>query len=179
MKNGTIASLLVVALIIGVAFGTVLFPRTLTHTVTLTQTVTTSVFLRNSSAMATNSVSITTVNSGIYVTIQTTLSACSACTLPTATMFTYSFSINYSGGPWILHYWVENYTGTQNAISGNLVGSGNSDIWISFYAAGQYTLCGIATKGPNDIPLTLSLFGKNASTTASNQYVEVCGAMAP
>ena len=41
MKNGAIASLMVVALIVGIAFGTVFFPRTLTLTTTQTTTQTT------------------------------------------------------------------------------------------------------------------------------------------
>jgi len=39
MKNGVIASLLVVALIVGIAFGTVFFPRTITLTSTQTTTL--------------------------------------------------------------------------------------------------------------------------------------------
>ncbi|HXW94242.1 MAG TPA: hypothetical protein VEJ19_00870 [Nitrososphaerales archaeon] len=42
MRNGAIASLLVVALIVGVAFGTVFFPRTLTLSSTQTTTKTTT-----------------------------------------------------------------------------------------------------------------------------------------
>jgi hypothetical protein len=126
--------------------------------------------------------SVTTVGSEIFVTFHTTLNACNACS--GGGTFTYPLSLNYSGGPWILHYWVQNYTGTQNSISGSLVGSGNSSIWITFYVGGyvEYTLCASATKAPNDsqqlydLPLTLSSLGQYLVTT--NSTVETCGTMA-
>jgi hypothetical protein len=57
MRNEAIASLLVVALIIGIAFGTVLFPRTLTltSTQTTTHTVTISTTRTITSSSVTNS----------------------------------------------------------------------------------------------------------------------------
>jgi hypothetical protein len=124
--------------------------------------------------------SVTTVGSEIFVTFHTTLNACNACS--GGGTFTYPLSLNYSGGPWILHYWIQNYSGTQNSISGNLVGSGNSSIWITFYVGGyvEYTLCAIATKAGNDssqqFPLTLSSLGQYVITT--NSTVETCGTMA-
>lgn len=128
--------------------------------------------------------SVTTVGSEIFVTFHTTLNACNACS--GGGTFTYPLSLNYSGGPWILHYWVQNYSGTQNSINGNLIGSGNSEIWITFYVAGfvQYTLCASATKMPNDspqlydLPLTLSSLGQYVTATNSNSTVETCGTMA-
>lgn len=185
MKYGTIASLLVVALIMGAVSGTVLFPRTLTRTVTLTQTVTNSIF-SGSPTIATNSVSVTSVGSETFVGWHTIL-ACAGCDNTTAgATFDYPLSVNYSGGPWILHYWVQNYSGTQNSINGNLIGSGNSEIWITFNVAGyaQYTLCASATKAPNDspqqfdLPLTLSLLNQNETAIGSNPTAEVCGSMA-
>jgi hypothetical protein len=124
--------------------------------------------------------SVTTVGSEIFVTFHTTLNACNACS--GGGTFTYPLSINYSGGPWILHYWVQSYSGTQNSISGNLVGSGNSSIWITFYVGGyvEYTLCASATPAGNNYPvqypLTLSSLGQNVTSTGST--VETCGTMA-
>jgi hypothetical protein len=128
--------------------------------------------------------SVTTVGSETFVTFHTTLNACNACS--GGGTFTYPLSLNYSGGPWILHYWVQNYSGTQNSINGNLIGSGNSEIWITFHVGGyvQYTLCASATKGPNDspqlydLPLTLSSLGQDVTATNSNSTVETCGTMA-
>ena len=128
--------------------------------------------------------SVTTVGSEIFVTFHTTLNACNACS--GGGTFTYPLSLNYSGGPWILHYWLQNYSWTQNSINGNLIGSGNSEIWITFYVAGyvEYTLCASATKMPNDspqqfgLPLTLSSLGQYVTAANSNSTVETCGTMA-
>jgi hypothetical protein len=144
---------------------------------TLTATSLTTV-----SSVAYQEPAVTTVASGIYVTFHTTLNACNSCS--GGGTFTYPLSLNYSGGPWILHYWVQNYSGTQNSISGNLVGSGNSSIWITFYVGGyvQYTLCASATKAPNDspqlynLPLTLSSLGQNVTTKGST--AETCSTLA-
>lgn len=189
MRNKAVASLLVVVVLVSVGAG-YLIGTTSQHTQTTTATefTQTTVYTLGSPLITTtNSISISSVGSETFVTFLITLTACTSCnnTVGGAT-FTYPLSINYGGGPWGLHYWVENFSGTQNSINGNLVGSGNSDTWITFYVAGyaQYTLCASATKFPNDspqlfdIPLTLSLFDQNESATESNSTVEVCGTMA-
>jgi uncharacterized protein (UPF0333 family) len=181
MKNEAIASLLVVVILASAGAGYFIgttSQRAQTSTATeSTQTIT--VYTLGSSPTTTNLVSVTTVGSETFVTWNATLR-------PTGNnagaTFVYPISVNYTG-PWSLHYWVENYTGTRNSISGNLIGSGNSEIWITFSAYAQYTLCASATKLPNDSAysstLTLSVLGQNGDTTASDPTVEVCGTMAP
>ncbi len=135
-----------------------------------------------SSLSSSNSISISSVGSETFVTFETTIGI--NTTVGGAT-FVYPISINYNGGPWLLHYWVQNYSGTQNSISGNLIGSVNSSIWITFYVSGyvEYTLCASATKMPNDsprqfdLPLTLAVFNQNETAIGSNSTVEVCGTM--
>jgi hypothetical protein len=181
MRDEIIAALVIVLVIasagVGYFIGTT-SQRAQPSTVTeYTQTIT--VYTLGSSSATTNLVSITTVGSETFVTWNTTLR-------PTGnnvgTTFVYPISVNYTG-QWSLHYWVENYTGTQNSISENLIGSGNSEIWITFSAYAQYTLCASATKLPSDSvsspTLTLSVLGQNGDTTASDPTVEVCGTMAP
>ena len=178
-----IASLLAVAVIVGIACGTVFFPRTLTLTTTQTATQTTIL----PTSQRTSLVSIKTVGNETFVTWNTTLNTCASCTSHGGgATFTFPLSVNYSGGPWSLHYWVQNFTGIQNSISGSLYGSGNSSIWITFYVAGyaEYTLCASATKLPNDsqqqydLPLTLSSLGQYATAANSTSTVETCGTMA-
>ena len=183
MRNEVFASLLAVVILVSLGAGYFIgttSQRAQTSTATkYTQTIT--VYTLGSSSATTNLVSITTVGSETFVTWNTTLR-------PTGnnvgTTFVYPISVNYTG-QWSLHYWVENYTGTQNSISENLIGSGNSEIWITFSAYGQYTLCASATKFPTDssrqysLPLTLGVLGPSQSTTNSTSTVEVCGTMAP
>lgn len=139
-------------------------------------------YMLGSSSTSTNRMSISSVGNETFVTFHTTLSACTGCN-NFGTTFVYPISINYNNS-WILHYWIENYTGTENTISGNLVGSGNSETWITFYGYGEYTLCASATRLPsNDTQLfnpilTLTVIAQNESTTASNPTIEVCGTMA-
>ena len=127
-----------------------------------------------------------TVGSETFVTWSTTLNTCASCTSHGGgATFTFPLSITYGGGPWSLHYWVQNFTGTQNSISGNMLGSGNSSIWITFYVGGyaQYTLCASATKLANDspqlynLPLTLAGLNRNVTATGSNSTVESCGTL--
>ena len=177
MRNGVIAALLVAAIIVGAGAGYLLG--------NVNERTTTTTRLEYSTA---NSESVTTVGSETFVDFHTTLASCPTChTTIGATKFTYTLSVNYSGGPWMLHYWVQNFTGTQSSINGNLIGSGNhSEIWISFYVAGyaQYTLCASATKLPNDspqrydLPLTLSLIDKTDTAANSDSTAEVCGTLA-
>jgi hypothetical protein len=181
MKDEVAIALIVVLVIscaeVGYYIGTT-SQRAQTSTATeYTQTIT--VHTLGGSPTTTNLVSITTVGSETFITWSSTLRPAGNNIGAT---FVYPVSVNYSG-PWSLHYWVENYTGTQNSISGNLIGSGNSEIWITFSAHAQYTLCASATKLPSDSAyspvLTLSVLGRNGNTTASNPTVEVCGTMAP
>ncbi len=150
-------------------------------TTTRTFTVTTSVFRANSTSITANSISISTVGSETFVSFDTTLAGC--CNKTEGAALDYPISISY-GGSWILHYWVQNFSGPLNTIEGNLNGSGSSSIWITFNVAGvaQYTLCASATTLPDDSsqysPLRLSLFYQNENTTVSNPTVEVCGTMA-
>jgi len=165
VRNWAIASLLVVVILVSLGAG--YFFGTTSHRA--------------------NPVSITTVNDETFVTWRTTLNTCASCTSGGGggATFTYPLSVNYGGGQWSLHYWVQNFTGTQNSISGNLNGSGDSSIWITFYVAGyaQYTLCVSATKLPfspqqSELPLTLSGLSRSVSTTNSTSTVEACGTMA-
>ena len=164
MRNRAIASLLVVVILASLAAG----------------------YFFGITSQRTNPVSITTVDDETFVTWHTTLNTCAACTSHGGgATFTIPISVNYSGGLWSLHYWVQNYTGTQNSISGSLYGSGNSSISITFYVAGyaEYTLCVSATKfSPSpqqyNLPLTLSSLGQYASTANSTSTVETCGTMA-
>ena len=166
MRNGAIATLLVVIILVSLGAG----------------------YFFGATSQRTNLVSVTTVSDETFVTWRTTLNTCASCTSGGGggATFTFPLSINYSGGPWSLHYWVQNFSGTQNSISGSLNGSGNSSIWITFYVAGyaQYTLCASATKLPNDsqqqydLPLTLSSLGQYASAANSTSTVETCGTMA-
>jgi len=167
MKNKAVASLLVVVILVSLGVG---------------------YFIGTTSQRA-NLVSITTVSDETFVTWHTTLNNCASCTASGGgATFTFPLSINYSGGLWSLHYWVQNYTGTQNSISGSLYGSGNSSIWITFYVAGyaEYTLCVSATPLPlspqqSDLPLTLSGLSPNVSTTPkmnSTSTAEACSTMA-
>jgi len=188
MKTGLVAVVLVAAILFGATAG-FLVGTSARQTVTATFVPVTTVICASNNCHQSQltSASVTTVGSETFVTFHTTLNACTACsyTIGGGT-FVYLLSVNYSGGPWILHYWVQNYSGTQNSINGNLIGSGNSEIWITFYVAGyvQYTLCASATKAPNDspqlydLPLTLSLFNQNETATNSNSTAEVCGTMA-
>lgn len=88
-----------------------------------------------------------------------------------------AFSINYSGS-WNLPYWVQDV----NSIKGNLSGSGNSEIWVSFKVAGvvEDTLCANATRlgEPSQGNLTLRILGTTNITTTSNPTVEICATMA-
>ena len=83
-----------------------------------------------------------------------------------------------------MHYWIQNYSGTENSFEGDLNGTGNSDIWIELPVMGvqEFTLCASATTLPNDspqyYPLTVTLFNQNATTTDFNPTVLVCGTMA-
>ncbi|GEM_PF-4965652 len=171
MKTGIVAVLLV-AILFGATAGYLVGTTTrVTATVTSLATVGSIVYAEPS---------ITNFHSEIDVTFHTVLNACTGCT--GGGSFTYPLSVNYSGGMWILHYWVQNYSGTQNSISGNLVGSGNSSISITFYVDGyvEYTLCASATPAGNDYPvqypLTLSSLGQNVTSTGST--VETCGTIA-
>ena len=182
MKGQIAVVLIVVALFAGAGigyFGSTLSQTTIPKTYTITQGFTTS--------QRANPVSITSVGDETFVTWHTTLNTCAACTSHGGgATFTFPLSVNYSGGPWSIHYWVQNSTGTQNSISGSLNGSGNSSIWITFNVAGyaQYTLCASATKLPNDsqqqydLPLTLSSLGQYATAANSTPTVETCGTMA-
>ena len=172
MRNGAVASLLVVAILVSLGAGYFVG--------------TTGQRTPNSQA-TTNLVSMTTFRTETFVTWHTTLNTCASCTSHGGgATFTYPLAVNYSGGRWGLHYWVQNFSGTQNSISGDLNGSGDSQISITFYVAGyvQYTLCASATKLPNDsqqgyeLPLTLGGLGPSESTTNSTSTVEVCGTMA-
>lgn len=188
MRNGVIASLLAVLILIslgaGYFFGTSSQRAQTSTAAESTQTIT--IYTRGNSPATANLISITSVRDETFVTWSTTLNTCASCTTHGGgSTFTYPLAVNYSGGQWDLHYWVQNFSGTQNSISGNLNGSGNSQIWITFYVAGyaQYTLCASATKLPNDsqqngLPLTLSGLGPSESTTNSTSAVEVCGTMA-
>jgi hypothetical protein len=173
-------ALVFTALILGATIGYGLSSGR-TSTITQTHTVTISVFPGNSST-TTNSVSVSSVGTETFVTFETTLNACCNNTTEGA-QFDYPISISY-GGLWLLHYWVENFSGGINSIEGNLNGSGSSSIWITFNVAGvvEYTLCASATTLPDDSsqynPLTLSLLNQNENTTVSNPTVEVCGTMA-
>jgi hypothetical protein len=176
----TLIVVAIVALALGATIGYGLSSETSagrTSTITQTHTVTTSV-----SSTITNSASISSVGTETFVNFETALTACCNNTTGGAT-FDYPISVSYSGS-WILHYWVQNFSGTLNSIEGNLKGSGSSSIWVTFNVVGigQYTLCASATTVPDDSsqynPLTLSLFNQNENTTASNPTVEVCGTMA-
>ena len=164
MKNKAVASLLVVVILVSLGVG---------------------YFIGTTSQRA-NLVSITTVGDETFVTWHTTLNNCASCTRSGGgATFTFPLNVNYSGGLWSLHYWVQNFTGRQNSISGSLNGSGNSQIWITFYVAGyaEYTLCVSATKLPlspqqSDFPLTLSGLSRSMSTTNSTSTVEACSTMA-
>ena len=165
MRKWAIASLLVVVILVSLGAG----------------------YFFGTTSQRASPVSITTVDDETFVTWHTTLNTCAACTSHGGgATFTIPLSVNYSGGPWSLHYWVQNFTGTQNSISGSLYGSGNSSIWITFYVAGyaEYTLCASATKfstnssQQNNLPLTLGGLGPSESTTNSTQTVETCGTMA-
>jgi len=185
MQTRQVVSLISVIAVIALALGTTIgfsVSSGRTSTLTQTRTVTTSVSPGNSSTTTSNSISISSVGSETFVTFETTLTACCNNTIAGGT-FVYPLSVNYSGGPWLLHYWVQNYSGTQNSINGNLIGSDNSETWITFYVTGyvEYTLSASATKMPNDspqlydLPLTLTLLNQNESATGSNSTVEVCG----
>jgi hypothetical protein len=164
MRNKAYASLLVVVILVSLGAG----------------------YFFGTTSQRTNLVSITTVGDETFVTWHTTLNNCASCTASGGgAPFTFPLSINYSGGLWSLHYWVQNYTGTQNSISGSLYGSENSSIWITFYVAGytEYTFCVSATPLPlsqqqYDLPLTLSGLGRSVSTTNSTSTVEACSTMA-
>ena len=176
------ARLAVAIVVAGVAIGAGILASSYlgtatTVTRTSTTTVTTSTFRGNSSATTTNSVSTSSIGSETFVTFETTLTACCNSTTGGGT-FDYPLSIE-SIGTWTMHYWVQNYSGTENSIEGNLNGAGNSETWITFSVEGYvgYTLCASATVLPPGPPLTLSLFNQN-TTTGSNPTVEVCGTMA-
>ena len=164
MKKWAIASLLVVVILVSLGAG----------------------YFFGTTSQRPNLVSITTIRDETFVTWHTTLNNCASCTASGGgATFTFPLDINYSGGPWSLHYWVQNYTGTQNSISGSLNGSGNSSIWITFYVAGyaEYTLCVSATPrtlSPQQsvLPLTLSGLSRSVSTTNSTLTVEGCSTMA-
>ena len=103
MRNRAIASLLVVVILVSLGAG----------------------YFFGTTSQRTNLVSITTVGDETYVTWHTALNTCASCTSHGGgATFTFPLSVNYSGGPWSLHYWVQNFTGTQNSISGNLNGKG-------------------------------------------------------
>jgi hypothetical protein len=176
MKTGRVititAVITIVALSLGATIGYNLSGRTSTVTVSV----------RNPSAMTTNSIFITSVGSETFVAFDTPLTSCCKNTVAGGT-FDYPLSIEYSGA-WIVHYWVQSYSGTESSIEGNLNGSGNSETWVTIYVEGyvEYTLCASATTLANDssqyYPLTLGLFNQNATTTPSNPTIEVCSAMA-
>jgi hypothetical protein len=64
MRNGTLAALLVVALIIGIAFGAVIFPRTLNLSSTQTTTVST---VQTTTLVSTTTLPATYVNKGVFI----------------------------------------------------------------------------------------------------------------
>ncbi|MGI0078576.1 MAG: hypothetical protein ACRECH_03035 [Nitrososphaerales archaeon] len=98
--------------------------------------------------------------------------------------FPFPISVNYSGS-WMLTYWAENGTATQNNVKGNISASGNYMTTVTIYGVGyvEKTLCANATKldSKQNVSLTLTVLTTDFtnSTTASNPSVEVCATVAP
>ena len=151
--------------VIGVALGSTLFGTKPAQTNTV---ATSSIAVGNSSQ--------------IYATFLKSPITCCGNTNEGGAL-TYSLSIEYNGGPWMMHYWIQNYQGTEISFQGHLNGTGNTDIWIKLPVIGvaEYTLCASGTPLPNDLPqyypLTVTLFNQNATNTRFEDTVLVCGSM--
>jgi choline-glycine betaine transporter len=90
MRNGTIASLLVVALVIGVAFATVFFPRTLTVTTTQTTTIPTVMTTTLTLASTNQSYPLVTATR-VTVLVNLVVATCTTVSGTRSIVYTYLF----------------------------------------------------------------------------------------